>query len=45
MKIFEEPIVEITRFTIEDVITESSGDDHDNGFVDIGDLLNALFNA
>ena len=43
MKIFEEPIVEIARFTIEDVITESSGE-HDNAFGDITDLLNALFN-
>ena len=44
MKIFEEPIVEITRFTIEDVITESSDGEHDNAFGDITDLLNALFN-
>jgi hypothetical protein len=43
MKLFEEPKLEIKAFEVEDIMTESSIEDetdHDNGFVDIGDLLN-----
>jgi hypothetical protein len=43
MKTFEEPMIEVAVFAVEDVITMSSGE-HDNAFGDIGDLLNAIFN-
>lgn len=44
MKTFEEPMIEVAVFAVEDVITASSVGDHDNAFGDIGDLLNAIFN-
>ena len=43
MKLFQEPEIKIKAFKVEDIMTESSVEeetDHDNGFVDIGDLLN-----
>lgn len=40
MKIFENPTMDIVLFDAKDIITTSN--EHDNGFVDIGDLLKKL---
>lgn len=37
MRAFEAPEIKILAFHIADVITTS--DDHDNGFIDFGDLM------
>ena len=37
MQTFEAPVITVTEFELVDIITTST--DHDNGFVDIGDLL------
>ena len=40
MKKFETPVIDVIRYEAVDVIAVSI--DHDNGFFDIDDLLNAL---
>ena len=42
MKTFQEPVIEVTVFAVDDVITLSNGD-HDNGFIDFGELFSFLF--
>ena len=42
MKTFQEPVIEVTVFAVDDVITLSNGD-HDNGFIDFGELFAAIF--
>ena len=37
MRVFETPEIKILAFRVTDVITTS--DDHDNGFIDFGDLM------
>ena len=39
MQIFEKPVIDITKFEVEDIIATSH--EHDNSFGDFGDLVNA----